>query len=708
MPNYRKRNTVSILNGLAFFVSAAFAFAETNNQAGEEEDLSQVYGDNAFVSIATGSKQPIARAPAVATVITARDIEAIGETDLDEVLRLIPGMHASVSPLAYSPIYAIRGIHTKYNPQVLVLVNGLPVTDNFQGNRSFSWGGFPLENVARIEVIRGPGSALYGADAFSGVVNIITKNPSEMSGVNFGARAGSFDSKEAFLMHGGNYHGAEFSFFVKAGESDGQKEEILYDTQSTIDKLFGTKASLAPGAVSTSRRAFDARVEMKYKNLRARAGYQYRKVGIGAGLADAVDPYGRLPGRRTNWDITYNDQNLFEGWDISAQVSYFNVKDEPGDPGYMLFPPGAFGGAFPKGVIANPSHYVENTQVDLSAFYTGFEKHRVRLGAGYKKTDMYRTMEFKNFDIQTVPNIGPVFIPLGEIKNVSETAPYIRPHDRRLRYVFLQDEWSIAKDWVLTAGLRHDKYSDFGSTTNPRLALVWDVSYNLTFKALYGRAYRAPAFAELYNINNPVAIGNPNLKPEKISTGEVALSWQSTPSLQLGVNVYQYKMKDIIRFVPNADPSTGATAQNTGSQSGHGAEFETTWDINKTIRLTGNLSLQKSTDDTANKDAGGAPQRRVFVRGDWRFLPTWQSNLTVNWVADRAREPGDNRPEVKDYTLVDFSVRKEKLFGNWEMRGVVKNIFDTDAREPSPAPGNTLYDLPLAGRAFYIQLLGHF
>jgi len=148
-----------------------------------DEELSLAYGDKSFVSIATGSRLPITRAPAIATVITATDIERIGARDLDEVLETVPGLHVSVSPAAYAPVYTIRGIRqTLVNPQVLMLVNGIATKTAFSGDRGIVWGGFPIENIERIEAIRGPGSALYGADAFSGVINIITKSAQDIAG----------------------------------------------------------------------------------------------------------------------------------------------------------------------------------------------------------------------------------------------------------------------------------------------------------------------------------------------------------------------------------------------------------------------------------------------------------------------------------------------------------------------------------------------
>ncbi len=205
-------------------------------------------------------------------------------------------------------------------------------------------------------------------------------------------------------------------------------------------------------------------------------------------------------------------------------------------------------------------------------------------------------------------------------------------------------------------------------------------------------------------MNNPVNIGNPNIQPETIAMNELALAWQPTTTLQAGLTVFRYRMEDIIRQVPNADPVTGTTAQNAGAQDGRGLELEATWDVARHLRLSGNLSLQRSTDQASDKDAGLAPRRRFYARADWRPAPLWQVGAMANHVAGRQREPGDSRPLVDDYTLVDLTVARQDAGGKWELRAGVANLFDTDAREPTFAPGNVRYDLPLAGRSFTLQL----
>lgn len=691
---------------LALLLASVASAAET-----DEEELALAYGDPAMVSIATGRQQDLSRAPAVASVITAADIEAMGATELEQVLARVPGLHVSVNHFTFTPIYSFRGIFTAYNSQVLVLVNGIPITNAFLGNRGTAWGGMPLENISRIEVIRGPGSALYGADAFAGVINIITKTAAEIDGTQVGLRAGSFDSQEAWLQQGSRQGQLEMAFYVRVGHTDGHQPVIEQDLQSILDGLFQNMdpsipaVSLAPGRASTERYAADARADLAYGPWRLRAAYQGRELGSGAGLAESLDPKSRGEITRRFVDLSYQSANLVPDWELAAVAGFYDVREVPGEQPFMLFPRGAFAGAFPEGVIGNAGHAERHSHVSLTAFFTGFLQHRLRLGAGYRLEDMYETTETKNYRIELDGDGNPVFVHLGGTVDVSGTPDvFLTPHRREITYAFAQDEWSLAPDWTLTTGLRHDHYSDFGGTTNPRVALVWDAAYNLVVKALHGRAFRAPSFAEQYNINNPVTLGNPGLEPETIETSELAFAWQPRPALHTDLSLFHYHMRDIIRFVPGDSPASGVRAQNVGSQTGHGLELEGRWDTTNTLRLTGNVSLQRAIDGTTDKEAGLAPRQRYFAQADWRFAPQWQLGTTLNHVADRKRQTGDNRPEIDDYTTLDLSLRRDHLFGNGEVRATLLNVFDADAREPSLAPGNIVRDLPLPGRAFYVQL----
>jgi iron complex outermembrane receptor protein len=670
----------------------------------DEDDLASIYGDKSTISLVTGNRQPLRRAPAVATVITAQDIAAMGAKDLDEVLETVPGIHVGRNNAGYNPLYVIRGIYSEFNAQTLVLHNGVPMTTMFIGNRGLLWAGLPVANIARIEIIRGPGSALYGADAYAGVINVVTKSAADMRGSEVGLRVGSFSSREAWAQHGGKLGAVDIAGYLRIERTDGFKRTINADAQTQLDGLFGTQASLAPGSVNTGHEAVDANIELALGNARLRAGYKLRdNVGTGAGAASALDPVGKGRTVRSNIDFSWNDIELTSDWKLGLTGSLFRYSNEFPSP-LQLFPPGAFGGGFPNGAFGAPNTWEKQLRLALAATYGGWQGHRLRLGLGADDVNMYRTQEFKNFRlIPSGPLTGlPTPTPGAQISEFPVVESFSTPQRRKVIYGYIQNEWSFARDWTLTGGVRHDRYSDFGGTTNPRLAVVWDAGVNITAKLLFGRAFRAPSFSEQYSINNPVLRGNPALKPETISTTEAVLAWQASRDSHIQLSFFNYEMKDIIRAIT----AGGGTQQyaNTGRQNGHGFELEATQDINRNLRIAGHYAYQRSTDKTSGGDAGYAPHHQLFGRIDWTASEGWVLSSQFKHVGDRARPAGDTRAPIADYTTVDLVLRSRQRSAGWNFSLVARNIFNADVREPSLAPGTSIPgDLPMAPRALNLS-----
>ncbi len=657
------------------------------------------------VTIATGDQQSTARAPSVTTVITAQDIEAMGATDLDDVLEMVPGLHVNRYPLAYLPLYIIRGIYSSQNPEVLMLVNGIRISNSQEGSRSIVWGGMPVNNISRIEIIRGPGSAVYGADAFSGIINIITKTTDEIKGTETGMRLGSFGTREGWVLHGQQYGGFEVALALEYRTTDGPQNIVEADTQTQFDKLFGTSASFAPGPVNLQRDSLDTRLDISQGVWQLRAGYQGRRhVGGGAGAAQALSPASQGADDRLNADLTYHNPNFTDYWDVTTQLSYLRTAWKTD---LIIFPPGAFGGSYPEGYIGNPGASEAHSRLEVSGFYAGLKNHLIRLGAGYQHDDMYETKESKNFGIN--PTTGTPLPPGSPIIDVTDT-PYVFSPEvaRRSWYLFLQDVWRLAAHWELTVGVRYDDYSDFGSTVNPRTALVWQPQPDFTGKLLYGRAFRAPAFNELNITSNPVALGNPNLKPETIDTWELAFDYRATETSHVALNLFKYQMQDKILYLPNPDGQTNS-AQNAGTREGQGFEMEARWKLTKRSSLMANYSYVKTTAED-DHDAGNYPQHSGYLRTDWLFYPNWYLDTQLNWIAGRNRVFGDPRPTVDDYTTIDLTVRRKDIKGSpWNFAISVRNLFDTEAREPSQGPDSNGMislpnDLPLAGRNYFLEL----
>lgn len=680
---------MTLLTGLALAHTAA---AAEDLDAFYGEDLAALYGDEEFVSIATGSAKPVNKAPAVASVITAKDIETMGATDLNQVLETVPGLHVSLSALSrLDAVYSIRGIHTGFNPQVLLLMNGLSFPELYTGAHPILFR-LPVANIARIEVIRGPGSAIYGAEAYAGVINIITKDAADIAGTEVGGREGSFGTHGAWLQHGGTYGDWDLAFSFEWQQSDGDRgRRISSDAQSKNDLDNGTDASLAPGALDTRYEVFDSHLELKRPTAtgdwKLRLwNWQLIDAGVGAGAAQALDPEGYQEGNLLLTDLSYDSAGLFPDTSLTATLSYQYLDN---DVHFVLYPPQM---AFPDGLIADPEGTENIFGLDLATLFHQVKNHRIRLGAGGKH---------QRLDTQEAKNFGPG-APDGTLTDVSDT-PHVYAPDksRTIWYLSLQDEWQLAPDWELTAGVRYDRYTDFGSTVNPRLALVWATRHNLTTKLLYGSAFRAPSFSELHAINNPVVLGNSDLDPETIDTLELAFDYRPTFNLHLGLSLFAYEAKDLIEFVPDAGAGT-STAQNARDQRGRGLELEADWDLCTALRLRANYALQHAEDKQSNEEVPDAPGQQFYLQADWQFLPDWSFTPQLNWVGDRERAATDSRAAIDDYTLVDLTLRRKGLFKNLEVALSMRNVFDEDAREPSS--DLIADDYPLEGRSIWGEI----
>jgi iron complex outermembrane receptor protein len=355
--------------------------------------------------------------------------------------------------------------------------------------------------------------------------------------------------------------------------------------------------------------------------------------------------------------------------------------------------------SFPDGYIGNPSIYEEHLRLDLSMFYTGLDRHRLRIGTGFLRAKA-RGEEYKNFGPGVIDGSqSPVY---GSVTDVSGTDyAFFTSARRDVFHISLQDEWNFTTDWDLTVGLRYDNYSDFGDTVNPRAALVWHPEYNLTTKLLYGRAFRPPAFQELFIKNNPVAVGNPDLKPEVIQTTELAFDYLPIFDLRTTLNIFYYEIKDLIQFGTQDDP---LLAQNVGTQEGYGMEWEVDWALAPTFSILANYAFQKAENKQDNHDAGHAPIHQAYLQSRWEFIPKWFFNFQINSVMDRKRMKNDPREKVSDYSIVDLILRGENVVNGLTAELVVKNLFDEDAREPSPADSLVPNDYPLPGRSIYGSL----
>ncbi len=646
------------------------------------------------VSIATGRNQPVQTAPAVTTVVTAQQIRDSGARDLIDVLKFLPGFFVGRTAHSVQPVIAVRGFTSSNNQTVLVLLDGIPQTESVFGDRLAMLGIVPLDLIERVEIMRGPGSALYGADAYSAVVNVITRRtPPDQPQIGVGS--GSQQTRNARLFGGGRAGDFGVVGAVEYRETDGDRPLIAADLQTNLDAWFGTRASLAPGEANTHQGQLGAHLNVTGEDtaamLRAALG---RNIGMNVGLAGALDPFGRID--------TTTIEGLFEktakgsNWNAKGSVDGAFLRYEMNDVHY--FPPGAFG-FFPEGVIADTRFEEYRLRLQGRLDYTGLAQHRLTVGAGAESGEVRLKSERRNYSIS-----NGAIVPIGPLQDTGD-APGLGASSylRDLLFVYGQDEWDFHPDWTLTWGIRYDRYDDFGGILSPRLALVWNASPYLTAKLLYGRGFRSPSLLDTDARHIPAIAGNPDLKPEKLDSLELAFDYRPLEQLTARLNVFYQRTEDQIRQQNDGGPTF--RPENVGQQKGHGVELEAWWDIGRNTQLYGAYAYQDNTDETTGADAGYTPHHQVLARLLHRSQP-WSFSVQARHVGNRDRIAEDTRPKVDTYTLVDALVRRDIMPG-LEAGLEIRNLFDADAEEAGAGtafPG----DLPLPGRTFYFDLTARF
>lgn len=603
------------------------------------------------VSISTNTKQSLSKAPSVVSLITAEDIKATGTTNLMEILQSVPGIYIKNNLFGFKPLITFRGAS---GANVLLMVNGAPAKDLVWSPGIF-WKGMPANMIERVEIIRGPGSALFGSDASAGVINVITKAAATIGQSEAGARAGSFDTQSGWVQHGTQWNGFDIAFTADLSHTDGHNPHIAKDRIST-----------PPQAARYGWDNQDLHFAIGKDSWRLLAdSTRHSNVEIGLTGAAVLDPLTRANDSLASLALLYNNESFARDWGLNAELRYREMEYSSGN-GFWERPPG-----FVPANFNDLNSAERRLNFEASGLYRGIRSHALRVGGGYVWQDLYRVRQL----INGVPG------------NFAPELP------RRNNYLFVQDVWSVAADWELTAGARYDNYSDFGGTLNPRLALVWQSTEKLTTKLMYGQAFRAPSYLELHSATS-ANIPNPNLKPETSKTWDLSFSYLATRDLRLGVNAYRFERRDVIA----PDPVSNKF-ENFDRYLTRGIELEAQWKASRTMMLSGRLS-QMSDVDSPLRDLA-IPLRQAYLRLDWNFQPKWNWNLQTHWFDKRPIPASDPRSPVAAYVLADTVIRYSHD-RQWEFAASIRNLFDKDAREYSSTrlPNN----LPLPGRNFFAEI----
>jgi len=524
-----------------------------------QEDTLDIYAmsleDLMKVEVVTASKkaQKLSDAPSIISAVSKREIQKMGVNSLIDILKNIPGIETSMGVLGDYRV-SIRGVRKDGN--ILVLIDGHHINDFYDGKSIYD---FPIENIERIEVIRGPGSALFGSNALAGVINIITNKKTNLVSI----AAGLHNTYNAnFVL---NKNTEKWNFGVAGGysRSDGQN----------VSPYSGT---LENNSAETNRWLNDIhfQTQVSNQNLNISLFGVMRKNGAWVGPIYELANDSELKSNQIIGDIAYkikvNDNLSITPKLYSDYINHNYLLQE--QPDNYVFN----NQTFTDGMLSKEKYDGLLLGSDLQLNYSFGESLSLIGGFVYENLSMKNYSMTKNYYI-----VGKQY--LGYFTNMaSETAEIDlnqRDKHRDIYALYLQFDYKFDK-FAFTVGSRFDSYSDFGNSFNPRAGIVWKPVELLSFKALYGHAFRAPTFKELYDKTSAFDkngyIGNEELKSESVNSTELGVEL-STAKLLVRLNGFFNSNENIISVY---DPEGGGKVgryQNIGNIKSFGGEFEATF-----------------------------------------------------------------------------------------------------------------------------------
>lgn len=578
-----------------------------------------------FVTAAR-SEQALDTVNASVEVIPAEKIKTFAGRSLSEVLQYATG--ALVKDSGSSSSFSLRG---QDSDKTLILVDGLRRTEKYVGA---NLNNIQLEDVERIEVVRGPMSALYGSDALGGVINIITRGPRRGSeaGVRFMAGQTGDGQRDTAILGGyGNWGDGIIGHRI-AFETKRRDPYQLPSTDPRITDLNRERRDFLSyrGDVNTAAGRFDWGVELA------------RQDDTGVGLTRTNTTYTRIENDERNF-VTGGYRGRMGDGELSVRLGY-----------------GQSDARVNRGTARDELTLLKQTQLEGQYAFEPARNHFTVVGYAYRQDDA---------DISTNSKVA--------VRNVNA--------------LFAQDIWTFQPNVDITLGVRFDDYSDFGNKITPRVAIAWRPD-RWTLRAGLGKGFKAPSLLSLYMtsiIRGRFDLrGNPNLQPEESTSGEIAAAYRLDRG-QIEVVAHRSNVTNLIASVPTGarGPGCGPTPtpatscqiqenQNIGKAVIKGVEVSGSYRLTDAWSLGGSLEYLDALNAITDTQLTDRPTWAAKLSLQWRQGP-WQTDLRLRHVRDwYAVDPAilNGTPFNTDYTVASLRVAyalnpKTELFGGIDNLG---------------------------------------
>ncbi len=600
----------------------------------------------------------VSESPTSATVITAEQIRALGFRTLADVLRSVRGVVVS-SDRTYSYL-GVRGFSTPgdLNTRVLLLIDGNRVNDTIY-DQAFLGSEFPLDIdlVEQVEFIPGQGSAVHGANALFGVINVVTRKP------------GLRSSNEASVALGS---GGARQLRVTTSRVFSSDSSLLLS--ATAGRMTGTDAYFPAFDTPATNNGISHHTDHE-RGRQLYAKYERGELSGTLIHADRTKGLSGLP------DYVFNDpRNLYRDTETLADLSWQRRVDALNRWKLRLYT-GSY--SFRGDFIVDYPPVTLNRDIGESRWWgvetllltERYERHKVVVGA----------------DLQYSPHRDQA--------NVDVDPPVTYQDDRRSgrRYaLFVEDQWALSPRLSLTAGLRFDHVYDSKSQFSPRIAVVGRPRDGVVLKYVHGAAFRpANAYESYYTIPGPAGYkANPALQPERVRGDEVVLELRPTAASRWTLSAYVNRASNLIAQV--IDPADGLLVfNNVGSLRARGVEVEAEHVWQNGVQLRANASVQ-SVDDSSGQgiDARNA-QRLGKLIAVLPVRPGWTLGVESIAVSERGVAPG--------YGLTNLNLASTALLRNTVISLGVYDVFD---RQPDDlGSGSVLQPTsPQDGRSVRLKL----
>ena len=643
-----------------------------------------VYSFDEVVVTATRTENDVKKVPASTQVITQEDIKRGGATSVRNALSMYANIFQKSKVRGGGHDIIIRGMETKHS---LVMVNGRRISNEADASglgNAMSLDRININDVEKIEIVRGPSSALYGSEAMGGVLNIITK-PSKEQTLLTGLEHTSEDTSHwwhADTGRIGNFSMTLDARFNKINRSmlDTATESDPYGTAQTYN------ASL--NYYVNDHSYVNAYMDYYSQHLKTDTGTPVMKpitLTTSSGKMSLsgqamLEGTGSKAYKQKNYGISWNGKTDKNDWQIQAYMSKFNWSTTSNTKVLGSIPPAGMDGMFNYLLQKKNTYDFNHDEHNMWAIegrdsLRVNDHHRVTFGAEYVKEKVAGTGLGANGDsVYSITENGKT--KSSSEKTLSSYAAY------------LQDEIEYGK-WFIVPAIRYDHHSAYGSHTSPKIGVTYNATDHFRIKANYGDGFKAPSVSQLYydldmemGRGNWVHLtGNPNLKPEK------SKSWDLGVEAEFGkgygsLTYFDNDVDNLIASIPKGKDSNGHNLhryENVNKARIKGLENTLGYRFNDTLEFKVTSTLLDAKDTSAGKDLTQRARLSQIYQliyddhKDTGWSAVLWNQLDYKFVTGKAWESGES--VKKSYSLTNFSLTR-KVNKDTRVYGSVQNIFD--------------------------------